>query len=344
LHYALEHPSTLICYPRFAKLLGTHRTISAPRSPNPKTDEAKSSALRKFTKSQDELEAKQSVQKVKEYLIAKEIEKLESLEVEITAAKQPVNVIKEEEESAEDDYELRRKEKGKHPKMVDERVKELTKKQFPLYVTEGLIMEREKSQVDVVKIIADAIQQERKNLRSKISSQINDASTNYIPSHVDSSVKNYMSGHILHVNPSQATPTFVQEQQQQLYLTMRDNPRLQQDYLPIWLALKYNFQILYVATTPCRPSAVCPRDQDDCHDDAYLEGENDTKRQKTSEHGTYVSGESSSGQDNESEPGPSTLRNQEQSDDFDFWTDSYAIDGDELHIKKVPQELVDGMS
>ncbi|GKA42957.1 hypothetical protein Tco_0735617 [Tanacetum coccineum] len=51
-------------------------------------------------------------------------------------------------------------------------------------------------------------------------------------------------------------------------------------------------------------------------------------------HGTYVFGESSSGQANESEPGPSTSGNQEQLDDFDFWTDTYAIDDDELPMRK----------
>ncbi|GJY69623.1 hypothetical protein Tco_0472605 [Tanacetum coccineum] len=101
-------------------------------------------------KSHDELESKQNVQQVKEHLIAEEIEKLvegaenvenvevnsstlrqndtqnilgtrleprsdkESLEVEITAEVQPVNINEEEEESAEDDYELKRREKGKH--------------------------------------------------------------------------------------------------------------------------------------------------------------------------------------------------------------------------------------
>nr|GEX53887.1 hypothetical protein [Tanacetum cinerariifolium] len=122
------------------------------------------------------------------------------------------------------------------PKMVNERVKELTKKQVSLYVAEGLIMEREKSQTDVAKMIADSIQQERENLRAEISSQITDSITNHIPS----------------------------------------------------------------------PSVVRLRDQDDPHDDAHPEGENDAKRQKTSEHGTFVSRESSSGQDYESEPGPST--------------------------------------
>nr|GFC28392.1 hypothetical protein [Tanacetum cinerariifolium] len=57
---------------------------------------------------------------------------------------------------------------------------------------------------------------------------------------------------------------------------------------------------------------------DDPGDDAHPEGENSTKREKTSKHRTYVFGESSSSQDNESEPGPSTSGNQEQLDDFDF--------------------------
>nr|GEW18724.1 hypothetical protein [Tanacetum cinerariifolium] len=52
--------------------------------------------------------------------------------------------------------------------------------------------------------------------------------------------------------------------------------------------------------------SIRPRDQDDHHDDAHLKGENSAKRQKKSKHGTYVMGESSSGQANKSEPGPST--------------------------------------
>ncbi|GJY67044.1 hypothetical protein Tco_0469282 [Tanacetum coccineum] len=94
-------------------------------------------------------------------------------------------------------------------------------------------------------MIADAIQQERENLRLDISSQINNAS-----SQVDSSVRNYMSGHMLHVHPTQVTPTSAQEQEYQLYLTMRDNPQL--------------------------PSANSLRDQEYPHDDAHLEGENNS--------------------------------------------------------------------
>ncbi|GJW40635.1 gag-pol polyprotein [Tanacetum coccineum] len=108
---------------------GTHRTLRAPRSPNPKMNEVESSALRKSTvirlhtiqlslveqKSRDELEVKQNVQKVKEHLIAEEIQKLvegaenvENVEVKITAEVQPVNINEEEEESADDDYELKK--------------------------------------------------------------------------------------------------------------------------------------------------------------------------------------------------------------------------------------------
>ncbi|GKC41283.1 hypothetical protein Tco_1059005 [Tanacetum coccineum] len=129
---------------------------------------------------------------------------------------------------------------------------------------------------------------------------------------VDSSVRNYMSGRILN---------------------------LQQDGLPIWLALKYKFERRHVLDTPCRPSAVRLRDQDNPHDDAHPEGENSVKRQKMSKHGTFVFGESSSSQDYESEPGPSTSGNQEQLDDFDFWMDSYATDDDEIPIEKMQNFL-----
>ncbi|GKA84945.1 RNA-directed DNA polymerase, eukaryota, partial [Tanacetum coccineum] len=68
------------------------------------------------------------------------------------------------------------------------------------------------------------------------------------------------------------------------------------------------------------------------------------KRQKTSEYEAYVSGESSSGQVNVEEPGPSTLGNQEQDDEFDFWTDFYASDDDEIPTKQVTQDIMEEIS
>ncbi|GJV27551.1 retrovirus-related pol polyprotein from transposon TNT 1-94 [Tanacetum coccineum] len=235
------------------------------------------------------------------------------------------------------------------PTMVDTHIKEQVKKQVPeqvrdqvpVYVAEGLIMERQKTKEEMERMIAKAILQERGNIQAEISSQIQKAIDHHIPSQVDASVRSYMSGHILHVHPAQSQTLSVPEQQYQLYLSMKNDPQLQQQDIAIWLALQMKFENLQVPQTTCRPSAVRPRDQDDPHDDAHPEGENSAKRQKTSEYEAYVSGESSSGQVNEEERGPSTSGNQEQVDDYDFWTDSYASDDDEIPTKQVSQDIME---
>ncbi|GJS11778.1 hypothetical protein Tco_0368574 [Tanacetum coccineum] len=132
--------------------------------------------------------------------------------------------------------------------------------------------------------------------------------------------------------------------QLRLYLAMKADPLLQQQDIAIWLALQMKFEKTQVPQTACRSSAVRTRDQDDPHDDAHPEGENSAKRQKTSEYEAYVSGESSSGQVNVEEPGPSTSGNQEQDDEFDFWTDSYASDDDEIPTKQVTQDIMEEIS
>ncbi|GJU30661.1 hypothetical protein Tco_1174250 [Tanacetum coccineum] len=75
--------------------------------------------------------------------------------------------------------------------------------------------------------------------------------------------------------------------------------------------LQMKFERNTVPQTACRTLAVRPRDQDDPHDDAHPEGEN---------------------------------RNQEQDDDFDFWTDSYASDDDEIPTKQVSQDIMEEVS
>ncbi|GKA40585.1 hypothetical protein Tco_0733178, partial [Tanacetum coccineum] len=65
---------------------------------------------------------------------------------------------------------------------------------------------------------------------------------------------------------------------------------------------------------------------------------------KISGYEAYVSGESSSGQDNKDEQGPSTLINQEQEDDYDFWTESYASDDDEIPTKQMSQDIMEEVS
>ncbi|GKB07192.1 hypothetical protein Tco_0835476 [Tanacetum coccineum] len=238
------------------------------------------------------------------------------------------------------------------PTMIDTHIKEQVKKQVPeevrdqvpVYVAEGLIMERQKTKEEMEQMIAKAILQERGNIQAEISSQIQKAIDHHIPSQVDTSVGSYMSRHILHVHPTQTQTVSVLEKQYQLYLSMKDNPQLQQQDIAIWLALQMKFENLQVPQTTCRPSAVRPRDQDDPLDDAPPKGENIAKWQKTSEYKVYVSGESSSGQVNKEERGPSTSGNQEQEDDYDFWTDSYASDDDEIPTKQVSQDIIEEVS
>ncbi|GJX13036.1 hypothetical protein Tco_0204794 [Tanacetum coccineum] len=153
-------------------------------------------------------------------------------------------------------------------------------------------------------------------MTAEISSQIQKAIDHSIPSQVDASVRSYMSGHILHVHPAQSQTSSVPNQQYQLYLAMKADPQLQQQDIAILLALQMKFE----------------------------RNTNSVKRQKTSEYEAYVSGESSSGQVFQEEQAPSTSGNQEQDDDFDFWTDSYASDDDEIPTKQVSQDIMEEVS
>ncbi|GJX86745.1 hypothetical protein Tco_0337519, partial [Tanacetum coccineum] len=230
----------------------------------------------------------------------KEVEIVDK-EVEVTTDIIPVNVVKDEEQITDEVYELKRREKGKTkfmprksfdtlatnlhdvlmemlPLLVKEKVTEQVKKevpaqvrdQVPVYLAEGLILERKMTKEETERIISRAILQECGRI--------------------------YMLGHILHVHPAQVQLSFVPELKYQLYLAMKADPLLQQQDISIWLAFKMKFEKTQVTQTACRSFAVCPRDQDDPHDDAHPEGENSAKRQKTSEYEAYVSGESSSGQ------------------------------------------------
>ncbi|GJU67972.1 hypothetical protein Tco_1254231, partial [Tanacetum coccineum] len=161
------------------------------------------------------------------------------------------------------------------PKMVDERIKKILHTQVPLHVEQGIILEREKSQEEVAKMITDAIQQKRENFRSEISSQVNDAISNHIPLHVDSSVRNLLL-----------------------------------------FALEIRTILMMML---------------------ILRGENSAKRQKTSEHGTFVFGESSSGQDYESEPDDDVLPNEKVSQEL---VDEMLQTVDEAKLRKVINEML----
>ncbi|GKA46111.1 hypothetical protein Tco_0738907 [Tanacetum coccineum] len=165
------------------------------------------------------------------------------------------------------------------PTMVDKHIKEQVMKQVPeqvqnqgpVYVAEGLILERQKAKEETERLIAKAILQERGNIQAQISTQIENAIANVIPSQVDASVRSYMSGHILYVHPAQSQTSSVQDQQYQLYLAMKVDPQLQQQDIAIWLALQMKFERNTVPQTACRTPVVRQRDQDDPHDDYDVE-------------------------------------------------------------------------
>ncbi|GJR56019.1 hypothetical protein Tco_1406540 [Tanacetum coccineum] len=274
---------------------GTHRTPSAPRSPNPKVDAGESSALKRSTvihfcipqrrstrltppalvptvdktdemilqdtlqvslaehKSQEEQEARENVKLMNKHLASEEIEKTvdepenviddssiprnddqnipgtrleprsdkESLEVEITNVVIPVNVNEEEEEITNEELQGRYGYLFEHlrakflsrksfdtlvdhlqevmveslPTMVDKHIKEQVEKQVPeqvkvqvlVYVAKGLLLERQHNKEETDKMIAKAMLKERRRLQAEISSQIQQAIDNNMPSLVDPS-------------------------------------------------------------------------------------------------------------------------------------------------------------
>ncbi|GJW41546.1 hypothetical protein Tco_0067391 [Tanacetum coccineum] len=68
------------------------------------------------------------------------------------------------------------------------------------------------------------------------------------------------------------------------------------------------------------------------------------ERQKTKEEMERMIAKAILQELNEEERGPSTSGNQEQVDDYDFWTDSYASDDDEIPMKQVSQDIMEEVS
>ncbi|GJX69468.1 hypothetical protein Tco_0305195 [Tanacetum coccineum] len=109
------------------------------------------------------------------------------------------------------------------------------------------------------------------------------------------------------------------KQQYQLYLAMKSDPQLQQQDIAIWLALQMKFERNTVPQTACRTLAVRPRDQEPFYHfslDKFFRG----------------TSASTSG------------KSRAQTDDFDFWTDSYASDDDEIPTKQVSHDIMKEVS
>ncbi|GKB01036.1 hypothetical protein Tco_0829080 [Tanacetum coccineum] len=59
------------------------------------------------------------------------------------------------------------------PSMVGDRVNEIAKNIVPLFDAEGLLLDRQKTQIDVAAMIDEAVQKECENLRAQITLQVN---------------------------------------------------------------------------------------------------------------------------------------------------------------------------
>ncbi|GJR66741.1 retrovirus-related pol polyprotein from transposon TNT 1-94 [Tanacetum coccineum] len=266
-----------------------------------------------------------------------EVEITNDDEVEVTNAVILVNVNEEEDEITDEVYELKRKEKGKI-------IEETRSTPFPTPIRSP-------------RTHTNLVSSDTEKLQELTVTDTQTTSSSRSPNTKLSKTNRHLS--LFKAKPARKSFDTLVDHLQEVRVkslpTMVDThikeqvkkqvpEQLQQQDIAIWLALQMKFENLQVPQTTCRPSAVRLRDQDDPQDDAHPEGENSAKWQKTSEYEAYVSGESSSGQVNEEELGPSTLGNQEQEDDYDFWTDSYALDDDEIPSKQVSQDIMEEVS
>nr|GEY47022.1 hypothetical protein [Tanacetum cinerariifolium] len=225
----------------------------------------------------------------------------ESLEVEKTVVEQPVNDIKEEGESAEDDYELKKRVKGKHvkesrhtplpttiksPRIHTTLIYSDTEKHQDLTVIDPTPSSSSPKPSSFLKPSYSLQPKTRRFKQYKIMQEL-------LPSMVNSQVKEdtKTTNHVyvaeglilerqkMQVKVSQMFTDAIQRERENIRVgfTLQIN-NLQQDDLLIWLALKIMFEGLIANNTSLRSSVIRPRDQDDHHNDVYLKGENSVKR------------------------------------------------------------------
>ncbi|GJY02584.1 hypothetical protein Tco_0360736 [Tanacetum coccineum] len=294
-------------------------------------------------------------------------------EVEITNVVIPVNVNEEEEEITDEVYELKRREKGKiveeskstpfptpirsprtYTNLVSsdtEKLQEMTETDLHLYhhqftqtklSTTNYFFSYSKPNLGRFKTYYKGSLQGEvmvESLLTMVDKHIKEQVAKQVPEHVKVQVPMYVAKGLLlerEQNKEEIDKIIAKAMlQERGRFHAEISSHIQQ-------AIDNHITSLVDESVPqstSRTSIVRPRDQDDPHDDAPPEGENSAKRQKTSEYEAHVTGESS-GQVNESEQNPSSSGNQEQVDDYDFWTESYASDDDEIPTKQDIMEEV----
>nr|GEX90873.1 glutathione S-transferase T3-like [Tanacetum cinerariifolium] len=174
-----------------------------------------------------------------------------------------INDNDEEKESVGDEL-IRRKDAIKStmkkviPSMVDNKLNKIAKKLVSFYVAEGLLLDKQNAQTNIVSLVAKVVQKEREILQAELSMQVTNVVANIVPSQI------------------------------------KDDEQVRNADLSIWWSLKIEFEKHAPPVAPSRLDVVRTRDHEDHHhDDARPEEESSAKRQKTFDHGTYSLGESS---------------------------------------------------
>ncbi|GJW15431.1 retrovirus-related pol polyprotein from transposon TNT 1-94 [Tanacetum coccineum] len=261
---------------------GTHRTTSAPRSPNPDTEPAESSVPKRSTmihtiqvslaehKSHEEQEARENVALVEEHLAAEEIEKL-----------------------------------VENPKNVDD-------SSPPRHDDISIPGTRLEPKSDKESLEVEIVQEKEEETRktTEVEPDI------VIPVNVDDEEEE-ITDEVFDLR-RRAKGKNVEESR---ISTIHSPTRSPRNFSTLVSSDTEKLQELMVTHPKPSTTSICKK----------------SEIQSSIKHN--VSGESSSGQDNAEEPGPSTSSNQEQDDEFDFWTESYASDDDEIPTKQVSQDI-----
>ncbi|GKA24829.1 hypothetical protein Tco_0710862 [Tanacetum coccineum] len=319
--------------------LTTHyqMTHSAPKTPNPATTEGESIAPRKPTVisipiqiSFEDLENQQNVEKVQEHLVDEEIEQLLEGNENVDTDEFMDEIFYCQEDPGTRLEPRSDKESPEVKKSADVLIIHDDDDEEEELAGDALIRRKQEKGKGIEEIMDSPLPTPIRSLRTHIAPISSDKETLQEltvysqDAHsssdkdklkeliVDSFLRNCMSNNILHVHPTQAPTSSAQDLQYQLYLMLKDDEQLHHE--------------------------------DHHDDDAHPKGESSTKRQKTSEHGTYSVGESLSKQVMDQEPNPSGSGTQEQIDEFDAWMDNFGTYDDEVPTKEVSQELWEEIS
>ncbi|GJW17809.1 hypothetical protein Tco_0025245 [Tanacetum coccineum] len=306
---------------------GMHRTPSAPRRSTRLTPPA----------------LVPTVDKADEMILQDTLQHLASVEIE-KMVEESENVINDSPIPRNDDQNI-----------PDTKLEPMSDKESPKQREKGKIVEESRSTPSPTPIRSPRIHTDLVSSDTKKLQELMETDTTPTPSSSSLNTKksfDTLADHLQEVMV-ESLPTMVDkhikeqvEKQERGRLQAEILSHIQQvidNHIPSLVDESMRFETLQVPQTTCRTSAVCPRDQDDPHDDAPPEGENSVKWQKTSEYEAHVTGESF-GQVNESEQNPSSSGNQEQVDDYDFWTESCASDDDEIPKKQVSQDIMEEVS